>query len=131
MFDRIQHKLRPMFFPARIYLLNVNDRNTRAKCEMCSKLTIKTLELNFKHISHLVLVFLLSTLNLWFSAGIFLTSNMFLAFSQAMNFRQKRTNSIPSVLEAWKLSFQATIKLWRHLQMLLPPSHLTHAGCWN
>ena len=63
MFERIQHKLLPMFFPARIYLLKVNDRNTRAKCEICSKL-IKTLELNFKHISHLVLVFVLSTLNL-------------------------------------------------------------------
>ena len=52
-----------------IYLLKVNDRNTRARCETCSKLTIKTPErrhwrlsgvfiVNFEHISHLVLVFL-------------------------------------------------------------------------
>ena len=30
------------YFPAGIYLLKVNDRNTRTKCEICSKLTIKT-----------------------------------------------------------------------------------------
>ena len=29
------------FFPINIYLLKVNDRNTRDKCEICSKLTIK------------------------------------------------------------------------------------------
>ena len=29
-------------FPAGIYLLKVNNRNTRAKYEICSKLTIKT-----------------------------------------------------------------------------------------
>ena len=28
-------------FPAGIYLLNVNNRNTRTRCEICSKLTIK------------------------------------------------------------------------------------------
>ena len=58
----------------RIYLLEVDNRNTRARCEICSKLAIKTLEqrhwrlsgvfiVNFEHISHLVLVFLLLTLN--------------------------------------------------------------------
>ena len=31
-------------FPAGIYLLKVNNRNTRTKCEICSKLTIKTPE---------------------------------------------------------------------------------------
>ena len=30
-------------FPANIYLLKVNNRNTRKRCEICSKLTIKTL----------------------------------------------------------------------------------------
>ena len=29
-------------FPAGIYLLKVNNRNTRTRCEICSKLTIKT-----------------------------------------------------------------------------------------
>ena len=59
--------------PAGIYLLKINKKNTRTRCEICSKLTIKTPErrywrlsgvfiVNFEHISHLVLVFLLLTL---------------------------------------------------------------------
>ena len=62
--------------PAGIYLLKVNNRNTRTRCEICSKLTIKTPErrsgvfiVNFEHISHLVLVFLLLTLNMQLPAG--------------------------------------------------------------
>ena len=62
------------YFPAGIYLLKVNDRNSRTRCEICSKLTIKIPErrhwrrsgifiVNFEHILHLVLVFLLLTLN--------------------------------------------------------------------
>ena len=52
-----------------IYLLKVNNRNTRTRFEICSKLTIKTPErrqwriVNLEHISHLVLMFLLLTLN--------------------------------------------------------------------
>ena len=60
---------------AGIYLPKVNNRNTKTKCEMCSKLTIKTPErpqrrssgvfiVNFEHISYFVLVFLLLTLNM-------------------------------------------------------------------
>ena len=52
----------------------VNNRKTRNRCEICSKLTIKTSErrqwhrsgtfiVNFEHISHLFLVFPLLTLN--------------------------------------------------------------------
>ena len=51
------------------YIFKVNNRSTRTRCEICSKLTKKTLErcywhcfvvfiVNFEHISHLVLVFL-------------------------------------------------------------------------
>ena len=57
--------------PDDIYLFKVNNRNTRTRCEICSKLTIKTPErrsgvfiVNFENISHLVLVFLLLTLNM-------------------------------------------------------------------
>ena len=61
--------------PAVIYLLKVNTKNTRTRFEICSKLTIKIpkgrqwrssgiLIVNFKHILHLVLVFLLLTLNM-------------------------------------------------------------------
>ena len=60
-------------WPPRKYVLQVNNRNTRARCEICSKLTIKTPEpplwsrsgvfiVNFEHISHFVLVLLLLTL---------------------------------------------------------------------
>ena len=61
--------------PAGIYLLKVSNRNTRTICKICSKLLVKTPErrqwgrsgvfiVNFKHISHFVLVFLLLTLNM-------------------------------------------------------------------
>ena len=61
--------------PAGIYMLKVNNRNTGTRCEICSKLTIKIPErrhwrrsgvfiVNFEHISHLALVFLLLTLNM-------------------------------------------------------------------
>ena len=30
--------------PASIHLLKINNRNTRKRCEICSKLTIKTAE---------------------------------------------------------------------------------------
>ena len=40
-----------------------NNRNTRARCQTSSKLTISVLILNFEHISHLVQLIALSTLN--------------------------------------------------------------------
>ena len=62
-------------FPAEIYLLKVNNRNSRARCEICSKLTINIPQrrqwrrsgifiVNFEQISHLALVFLLLTLSM-------------------------------------------------------------------
>ena len=59
--------------PGGIYLFKINNANTRARCEICSKLTIKTEQshwphsgvfvFNFGYISHLALVFLLLTLS--------------------------------------------------------------------
>ena len=57
-------------FPGNIYLFKVNNRSTRKRCEMCSKLTMEITEGcqrhhsgvfidNFEHISPLFLVFLL------------------------------------------------------------------------
>ena len=56
------------------YLLNVNYRNARTRCEVCSKLTIKIPErnwsrsgvfiINFEHMSHLALIILWLTLNM-------------------------------------------------------------------
>ena len=62
-------------FKVGIYLLKVNNRNSRTRCEICSKLTIKIPErrqwrrtrifiINFEHTSHLFLLFLLLTLNM-------------------------------------------------------------------
>ena len=61
-------------FPANIYFFKVNNKNVRKKCEISSKLTMKTSDwrhrrrsdvfiVNFEHISRLLLVFLLLTLN--------------------------------------------------------------------
>ena len=52
--------------PAGNYMFKVNNRNTRTRCETCSKLFFI---LNFEHISHLILVFLLLTLNMQLQAG--------------------------------------------------------------
>ena len=49
------------------YMFKINNKNTRTKCEICSKVTIKTPErrrrrrsavfiVNFAHISHLVFI---------------------------------------------------------------------------
>ena len=65
---------------ADIYLLKCNYRNIRTRSKICSKLTIKIPErhhwrrsgifiVNFEHISHLVLVFLLLSLNMYLPAG--------------------------------------------------------------
>ena len=37
-------------FPAGIYLRKVSNRNTRIRCEICSKLTIETLEQGVKYV---------------------------------------------------------------------------------
>ena len=61
--------------PVGIYQLKANNRNTITRCEICSVSTKKTPErrhwrhsgvfiVDFEHISHLVLVFLLLTLNI-------------------------------------------------------------------
>ena len=50
----------------------VNNTNTRTRCEVCSKSTIKTFRfehLYFEHIAHLVLVFLLLNFSKEIPAG--------------------------------------------------------------
>ena len=74
-------------YPAGNYMFKVNNRNSRTRCELCSKLTIKITErlhdvvlvsllITLKHISHLVLVFILNivhiTLNVQLSAAYIL-----------------------------------------------------------
>ena len=38
---RKEEEHRKQQYPAGIYLIKVNDRNTRTRCEICSRLTIK------------------------------------------------------------------------------------------
>ena len=62
------------------YMFKINNRYTRTRCEIYSKLTLKTPGrhwhrcgvsiVNFEHISYLVLVFLLITLSRQTPAGI-------------------------------------------------------------
>ena len=72
--DSLQKGVTAKSYQANIYLVKVNNRNTRKRCEIFSKLTIKTPEprrsrrsvvfiVNFENISHFFLVFLLLTLN--------------------------------------------------------------------
>ena len=58
--------------PATIYLFKVKSKSTKKRCETCSKLAKKISEqshlrrvyiVNFEHILHIFLVFLLLTLN--------------------------------------------------------------------
>ena len=60
-----------VMYPAIIYLFKVNNKNTRKRYEICSKLTIKTgvFIVNFEHILHIFLLLLLSTLNKQILAG--------------------------------------------------------------
>ena len=71
-----------LLFPCN-YLFKINNENTRTWCKICPKLTLKTLErrqwrrsglfiVNFEHISHHVLVYLLLT---WSKRGYFFLAN--------------------------------------------------------
>ena len=68
--NHVQRSNESTIYPADIYLLKINYRNTKTRCEIWSELTINTTGrrqvffiVNFEHISHIVLVFLLLTLN--------------------------------------------------------------------
>ena len=73
---QVKNKLNLVYiFRAGNCLLKVNNRITRTRCEICFKLTTKTLErqhwcrsgvfiVKVEHISHVVLLFLLLTLNI-------------------------------------------------------------------
>ena len=61
-------------YPTDIYLLKVNNKNTRARCEIWSKWTKRgtwttSLLLLWTYFLHLRLVFLLLPLNMWLSGG--------------------------------------------------------------
>ena len=68
-------------FPAGMYSVSFNNKNTKTMCKACSKLTMKTPEerkwrrsgvftVDFEQISHIFLVFLLLTLNIILLPGL-------------------------------------------------------------
>ena len=56
-------------YPANIYLIKFNNRNTRKKCEICPKLAMKTSEQS--HVNDVDLVLLLLTLNIFHTFSSF------------------------------------------------------------
>ena len=82
-----------------IYRLKINNRNPRTRCEVCSKLTIKPSKgrrsgvfiVNFEHISQLVLVFLLLTLNMLLPAG----NVLIISYKELTHFKQMFRFYIP------------------------------------
>ena len=62
--SKLNHRYLTGSYPARIYLLKVNNRNTRTKCELRQWRRSGVFIVNFEHISNLVLVSLLLTLNM-------------------------------------------------------------------
>ena len=102
--------------PAGNHMFKVKNRNSRTKCEICSKLTIKTPELrnwhrsgvfivNFEHISHIVLVSLFLTLSRWIPTRIAFLMNwiqrikLFWIFWNIYLFQQILMTSSKSILD--------------------------------
>ena len=110
-------------------MFKVNNRNTITRCEICSKLTIKTPErqqwrrsgvfiVNFEHISQLVLVFLLLTMNRQMPAGPQLSGNTQLFKVNNWNYRK-------SCKMRSKLIIQTPLELhqWRHSGFFIVKLH--------
>ena len=78
--EKIWNDIIEALYPAGNYMFKVNNRNTRTRCEVCSKLTIKTLErrqallltLNTLHILFLCFCCSLWTCNYWLGRFILL-----------------------------------------------------------
>ena len=93
--------------PASNYIFKVNNVNTKTRCEICSKLTIKIFYiLNNKHILHPVLLFLMLTLSRWMPAGM-------------PSFREIWTNAryISDIFE-WRCRFWKEFSSWNNKWVL-------------
>ena len=88
----------PARVPSRYLPAKVNNRNTRTRCEICPKLTIKIPEqrhwrvftVNFENISHLILVYLLLNLNMQLPAGL----NLICEFNLGLDFSESSSAGI-------------------------------------
>ena len=87
-----------ILLPSRLLHVKVNNRNTRTRCEICPKLTIKIPEqrhwrvfiVNFENISHLILVYLLLNLNMQLPAGL----NLICEFNLGLDFSESSSAGI-------------------------------------
>ena len=104
--SKMSEDVRKWRFWAGIYLLKVNNRNTRTRWEICSELAIKTSQrrhwcrsgvfiVNFEHISRIFLVFLLLTLNMQLLAG---------QAAKKSNFLQVRVVHVERDIEIWRFA---------------------------
>ena len=123
-----------MLNPEGIYLLKVNNRNTRTRCKICSEL-IKTLKrchwrrsrvfiVNFEHISHFFLVFLLLTSNMQLPAGIecalaLQKCKLTLAFITAITF-------FSTVLHRKSILHNSEVNIWKETKKILKFQHFLH-----
>ena len=96
-------------------MFKVNNRITKTRCERYSKLTIKTPErhhwrcsgvfiINFKHISHLVLVFLFLTLSRYMPIGTRLSFKQLLR--KSINGLNSLSYSTPSLWNILPLEYK-------------------------
>ena len=114
--------------PANINLFKINNRNTRKECEISSNWTMKTPErlqwcpfgdftINFEHISHLFLMFLLLTLDKWtlvesrviFSCE-YMCAQLRRNWNDFINFKMK------AFIKVWSLSFVLLILYQQYLK---------------
>ena len=103
--------------PVNIYLFRSNNRNNKKRCKICSKLTKKTPErnhwhrsggliVNFEHMLHFFLVFLLLALSKKLLAGYW----------------QKMKNLKVDINDTW---FQQTLVLQNLLQLIIKETYGT------
>ena len=95
--------------PAGNYLLKVNNRNTRTRCEICSKLTIKIPErctgvINFEDMiagwEYCVLIDFISQYKLWIISEVFCKSYLSRSLFRLFNTIYRRTALI-LVIQIW------------------------------
>ena len=113
--------------PIGIYLIEVNNGNTKIMCEICWKLTIKIPERRhgifidiLEQISHIALVFLLSTLHMKMPVGRWSWS-LWLALPQIV-FIWSLNEKLPYIKFEWTF----TIYIYIYYKRLL-----TIAAWWN
>ena len=63
-----------LYNPVGNYIVKVNNRNTRTRCEICSKLKIKTTERHQNGPSHIETSPLVCSVTTWRRSGVFIVN---------------------------------------------------------